>query len=519
MKILMVASENDALPGGKVGGIGDVLRDIPKALAQQGQLVDVVLPGYGAFSKLPQAKRIEVIEVEFAGHHQQVELFEVQQVFEQQNVTQWVLEHPLFAEGGAGNIYCDDPAERPFASDASKFALFCAAVAKAICNGLFGQVDVLHLHDWHSAMLSVLRAYDPQYIRLKQIPCVYTIHNLALQGIRPLSGDVSSLNMWFPKLKVDSNQTIDPRYPDCINPMRCGINLSDKVHVVSDTYAKEILKPSNSAQGYFGGEGLELDLQRAFDEKRLEGILNGCEYPQQEMQTPSFESLLQEMEDVLLQWSAKDEWVKSAHVVALTRLARWQRKGWSQKPVLITSVGRLTEQKASLLKQPLFDGRPAVEHLLDALGDKGVYVLLGSGDKALEAQMRVIGSKWDNFIFLNGYSQGLSESLYGAGDLFLMPSSFEPCGISQMLAMRAGQPCLVHKVGGLSDTVKHLENGFVFNGPSQLEQANNMVSCFAQALELYQNDGARWQQLSDRALSARFLWQDSAQAYIDRLYR
>jgi starch synthase len=109
--------------------------------------------------------------------------------------------------------------------------------------------------------------------------------------------------------------------------------------------------------------------------------------------------------------------------------------------------------------------------------------------------------------------------MYAAGDLFLMPSSFEPCGISQMLAMRVGQPCLVHKVGGLSDTVKHLENGFVFNGSSQLEQANNMVSCFAQALELHYNNKARWQQLSDSALSARFLWQDSAQAYIDRLYR
>lgn len=519
MKILMVASENDALPGGKVGGIGDVLRDIPKALAQQGPQVEVVLPGYGAFSKLPGAEQIDVLEVDFAGHRQSVALYQVHQAYGQSNIVQWVMEHPLFAEGGIGNIYCDDPADRPFASDATKFSLFCAAVAKAICNGLFGQIDILHLHDWHSAMLSVLRAYEPDYKALKEIPTVYTIHNLALQGIRPLASDSSSLKVWFPKLKADLHQIIDPRYPNCINPMRSAINLSDKVHVVSSSYAREILRPSNPEQGYFGGEGLEMDLQRAYEEGRLHGILNGCEYDYNKRPELEFTELLALMENNLLEWIGKQETVKSAHMIAMTRLNRWLKHRWETPPLLLTSVSRLTEQKASLLRRSMCDGRSSIEHLLDRLDGHGVYVMLGSGDKALEAFMTSIAAKRDNFVFLNGYSQALSEQLYANGDLFLMPSSFEPCGISQMLAMRDGQPCLVHGVGGLNDTVSHLENGFVFTGSDQCQQVESMLQCLDDTLSLLQNELQKWQAIQSAAANARFLWSDSAEQYIEKLYR
>ena len=191
MKILMAAAENDALPRGKVGGIGDVVRDIPIALGKIDQQVDVVTPGYGAFSKLEGAQHVTSLKVTFGSQQEKVDIFKVS--FKKsaknasKNVTQWVIEHPLFAIGGAGKIYCDDPSNRPFASDASKFALFSAAVAKAVICDVFGKIDVLHLHDWHTAMVSVLRAFDPEYQQLKAIKTVFTIHNIALQGIRPLS--------------------------------------------------------------------------------------------------------------------------------------------------------------------------------------------------------------------------------------------------------------------------------------------------------------------------------------------
>ncbi|MEH6580803.1 MAG: glycogen/starch synthase [Halioglobus sp.] len=523
MKILMAAAENDALPGGKVGGIGDVVRDIPVALAAAGHQVDVVTPGYGAFSNLPGAENVGSVEVMFCRHPHTVELFKVPGKTAKENVTLWVLEHPLFAAGGEGKIYCDDPGDRPFATDAGKFALFSVALAQAIVDDLLPAVDVLHLHDWHAAMVGVLRAFDPAYKALQSIHTVYTIHNLALQGVRPLSGDESSLHAWFPELDYDLEKLNDTRAPHCINPMRAGINLSDKVHAVSPTYAREIQRASDPERGFFGGEGLHADLQAAAGEGRLHGILNGCEYPAQTARPLSPGELFLLCENESLKWIGKNSIVESAHLIASRRLAQiisaanTAEKDQDQ-PCIITSVGRITDQKVLLLRQIMPDGATALDQLLDVLGDKGFFILLGSGDTELEQFLTEVASRRRNFIFLKGYSEALSHSLYSSGDLFLMPSSFEPCGISQMLAMRAGQPCLVHSVGGLSDTVRGGEDGFAFTGDSLQNQAENMIVSFELALKTKREDGATWEKISEAAAAARFLWSDVADEIVDQLY-
>ena len=319
MHILMVAAENDALAGGKVGGIGDVVRDVPLALAGLGHRVEVLTPGYQAFSKLPGAKSCGSFGVEFQGKREQVEIFEVPGKKSTQ-VRNLVFEHRMFAIGGQGVIYHNDT-EQPFASDARKFALFNAAVAAAICEGLLDTPDVIHLHDWHAAIVAVLRSFDARYQALKSIPTVFTIHNLALQGIRPLRDDESSLKHWFPSLKYDQSTVADPRYTDCFNPMRAGINLCDKVHAVSPTYANEIVKPSDYERGFFGGEGLELDLQRAQQEGRLVGILNGAEYPSRKQKPPGIKALLDLCDAALMNWMAKSASVESAHQIAAMRIA------------------------------------------------------------------------------------------------------------------------------------------------------------------------------------------------------
>lgn len=536
MKILMAAAENDALPKGKVGGIGDVVRDIPLALADVDQEVDVVIPGYGRFSKLPDAQYITSLQVMFGGQAQFVEVFKISMNFLSNNsskkVTQWVIEHPLFAIGGIGEIYCNDPENRPFSSDATKFALFSVAVAKAIICDVFGKIDVLHLHDWHTAMVAVLRAYDPKYKLLQSTKTVYTIHNLALQGIRPLDDDESSLKAWFPNLPFEHSQITDPRYPHCFNPMRAAINLSDKVHTVSPTYAKEILLPSNPGQGYFGGEGLEADLRRAADSEKLYGIINGCEYPDERNEHENirlnFNDLMSLCENKLIKWIADKPLADNAHLIALARLKKLPNKAvssneqsinkQSKQPIILTSVGRITDQKVRLFKQVMQNGESALEQLLSLLADDGVFILLGSGDKQLEDFLTQIAAIKSNFIFLKGYSQPLSESLYCSGDLFIMPSSFEPCGISQMLSMRAGQPCLVHRVGGLNDTIIDNQNGFTFNGDNPLQQAKNMLSCFQSAIVKKKQSPKMWDKISSNALATRFLWRDVAKDYIKYLY-
>jgi len=518
MKILMAAAENDALPRGKVGGIGDVVRDIPLALANIGQNVDVVMPGYGSFSKLPDSKHITSLDLMFGGQLHTVDIFKVTVKNTHKTVTQWVIEHPLFAIGGVGEIYCDDPDNRPFAKDATKFALFSAAIAQAIISDVFGSIDILHLHDWHTAMVSVLRAYDPQYQSLKAIKTVYTIHNLSLQGIRPLDGDESSLKAWFPHVSFDHNHINDPRYPHCYNPMRSGINLSDKVHAVSPNYAKEILLPSNTEQGYVGGEGLENDLKNAVNTGRMHGILNGCEYPDKPNVRLDLKDLISLSETENLKWIADKPLLNNAHLIALTRLKQLSEKKQSKSPLIVTSVGRVTDQKIRLFQQIMPNGQTALEHLLTLLPEAGIFILLGSGDKKLEDFLAHISSTHSNFIFLQGYSEALSESIYSSGDLFLMPSSFEPCGISQMLSMRAGQPCLAHSVGGLSDTIIHNVNGFTFTGDTPLEQAENMLTCFQSAIVTKTTQTAQWNKICNNAHKARFLWQEVAENYIKYLY-
>lgn len=522
MNILMAAAENDALPGGKVGGIADVVRDIPLALAAEGQTVNVVMPGYGSLSQHLAAEHVTHITLNFAGHTERLEVFKFSLENSHNNVTQWIIEHPLFACGGEGQIYCNDPDDRPFASDASKFALFSAAVAKAITSEVFGKLDVLHLHDWHTAIIAILRAYDPEYQALQAIKTVYTIHNLALQGIRPIDGDESSLSAWFPNLFYDYDKIGDPRYHHCVNPMRSGINLSDRVHAVSPTYAKEILCPSHTEFGYFGGEGLENDLRNVADAGKLYGILNGCEYPDNNQAALALIDLLHVCEAQVMEWLANKPLLDIAHLTAATRIQQLLAKttsSTSSAPVMVcTSVGRITDQKVRLFQQVLSTGETALERLLTLMPDDAIFILLGSGDTKLEKYLTDVASVHSNFIFLKGYSQHLSDTLYSSGDLFLMPSSFEPCGISQMLSMRAGQPCLAHSVGGLTDTIVHDFNGFTFKGDNPDQQAENMLDCLKYVIEVKNNSPENWHNIGKNASQARFLWKDVARDYLKYLY-
>jgi starch synthase len=171
-----------------------------------------------------------------------------------------------------------------------------------------------------------------------------------------------------------------------------------------------------------------------------------------------------------------------------------------------------------LLVEPGGSGRSGLEAVLVLLGPQGVYIMLGSGDPADESFFVGMSARSENFIFLNGYSEECARALYANGDLFLMPSSFEPCGISQMLAMRDGQPCLAHAVGGLKDTVREGLNGFTFEGDSIPEQVDNLAAAFARASELKRGNPKKWRELCAGALGSRFSWSESVARYLEKLY-
>ncbi|NNF17139.1 MAG: glycosyltransferase, partial [Gammaproteobacteria bacterium] len=344
---------------------------------------------------------------------------------------------------------------------------------------------------------------------------VYTIHNLALQGIRPLTDHSSAFTSWFPGLGFRYNEVVDPRYHDCINPMAVAIRLADKINTVSPTYALEILEPDEPAHGFYGGEGLELDLQVAARQGRLVGILNGCDYMAEASRRPAWKLLRDSMLDALRLWISNTTHVHSAHYLMLTRITAQLRR----KPAAIfLSVGRITLQKVGLFLQLTSSGRTALEEILDGLGTGELMVFLGNGDRELERALTQLANRHKNFVFLKGYLDELPDLLYRSADLFLMPSTFEPCGISQMLALRESVPCVVHGVGGLKDTIDHQRTGFVFDGDSPAEQADNFVEAVRAAQLMRSTEPERWQKICDAAGAARFSWEHSARDYARELY-
>lgn len=513
MHILMIASENDAIKGAKVGGVADVVRDAPRALANFNHHVSVIIPDYANYAEQFGHCTEAHFYVAFAGQMEEVILKKLGD--EHHNVQQYVISHPSFI---TGSVYLNDIDNRPFARDATKYAFFCAAIAEAITLDLFAPIDVVHLHDWHSAVFAVLAKYSERYQPLTAIKQVFTVHNIALQGIRPFRYDSSSLEAWFPALSYDGQVICDPRYPHCFNPMRAAINLVDKVHVVSKTYADEVLLPSQPERGFFGGEGLEQDLINAKVHGKLVGIINGCEYPEHDEVHADFDAFLRRAKYNVFNWMAKSVELKTVQYLANERINEWLANTSVTGPIF-TSIGRLTDQKVLLLRQTR-DHVPVLSTILSLLAQaNGRLVILGSGDSQIEFEFMQLMAKHNNFLFLNGYGQDLSDELYGLGDLFLMPSSFEPCGISQMLALRAGQPCLVHGVGGLKDTIIDNETGFVFFGDNLNSQIDGLLEKVSQAIECYQHDQTHWQQLITNAKQARFGWHQSAEQYIQALYQ
>jgi len=522
MHILFATAENGAFEGGKVGGIGDVTRHLPPALAKHDCRVTVVAPSHGFLHLRGGAEKIDRLSFIFRGYPHTADIFSLAPQQPHPGVDHLIVHHPALesfdSHGGGHRIYTDDPPDRPFYTDASRFAFFGAAIAAAASGGLFGSIDCIHLHDWHAAFVAILRAFHPDYSNLKKTRIVFTIHNLALQGIRPLRGSDSSLEAWFPGMTYNWSDVADPRWPDCVNLMASGIRLSDIVHTVSPAYAREIQNPSRKPQ-FHGGEGLESDLIRVNREGRLFGILNGCDYPAEKPHGKrSFPGLLNIFRSKVLRWTGPWEMVPTSQFVAYARSLELERR-FRDTPLLLTAVSRIVDQKVLLLRESDSNGTSGLEGLLDAIGRDGCFILLGNGDREYEQFFVEISARRDTFLFVNGYSDEGADALYTSGDLFIMPSSYEPCGLSQLLAMRSGQPCIVHNIGGLKDTVDDGVNGFAFSGDAIHQQVDHFVQTVRTALSIKRENPSAWREICRSAAATRFRWTDTAEQYIRHLYR
>ncbi len=533
-QVLMVSAECRDLA--KVGGLADVVRDLSQALKTLGTRVSVVMPCYDRIRH--PAEPVDTLNVQFGSRADWlVRVFRL----ELDGVPVYLMRSDEFFGGEYGDVYIDSErlGRGPFEDDAQRFAFFSAAVLEFTRKypGLSG-INALHCHDWHTGVLLTLLKYDSRYNQLASVlHTLFTIHNLDYQGVRPfeLTGDrdLVSFSQWFPGLyqelmageKLDAIRDLHAPVP-CFNPMRAGIRLADNVNTVSPNYMREITQPDDPLRNFIGGRDLEQDLR--LRGARLYGILNGLDYEANDPSklSPPFDAglpnwqrsrrlhkinLMDGLSTHLEKMAVKlGKRFKNSETV-LEKMSGFQPDEWSDK-LLVVAVTRAVRQKVNILLETL-DGASSV---LQGILERDIFLLvLGTGD--LEGQLEEI-NRHENGLFICAFDPGFANLLYAGGDIFLMPSDFEPCGITQMIAMRNACLPLVPEVGGLKDTVQDMHTGFVYRGSNRPAARQALLDTLDKAMDCYLHDRKQWNSMQEQAMNARFEWTASAKQYIE-LYR
>ncbi|MFN4087901.1 MAG: glycogen synthase GlgA [Alphaproteobacteria bacterium] len=476
MRVLHAAAE--LYPLVKTGGLGDVTAALPAALAAQGVDARLLLPGFPGFMRgLAGVRPLAPLPApHWAGP---ATLCEAR--VPESGLLAYLVDAPALYDR-PGHVYLG-PDGRDWPDSHRRFALLGMAAA-ALAEGFdpAWAPDVVHAHDWHAALA-------PVYLRVAGggAASVLTIHNLAFQGLFPASA-FADLDLPAMLFGLDGLE-----FWGRVSFLKGGLLAADRLTTVSPTYAAEILTPEH-------GMGLDGVLRgRAAD---LAGILNGVDYA---VWDPARDPLL------AAPYDAADPAGKAACRTALERAC-----GWAPDPgaLVLGAVTRLTEQKG-------FDLVLAAAESLAALGCR--LVLLGSGEADLEAGFRRLADAAPDRVWVHiGYDEALAHRIYGGADAMLVPSRFEPCGLTQLYAMRYGTLPVVRRTGGLADTVDDLGGrdrvpaggtGFAFAAV----EVDALLGAVARAVAA-RADAPRWAAARRRAMTADFGWPRAAAHYAD-LYR
>jgi starch synthase len=453
MKIAIFASE--VVPYAKTGGLADVAGALPLALAQEGQEPAVVMPLYKAVDRAKSGLRKIKQDIWQAEPASGVKVY-------------FIDNPPLYARDG---LYGDGLADHK--DNLERFVFYCRRSLELLKDIGF-KPDILHAHDWQAALapvyLKTIYAGDEFF---KKSRSVLTIHNIGYQGL--FSGED------FPKTGLP--QALfgieGLEFYGKVNLLKGGVEFADIINTVSRTYSREI----QSAEFAFGLEGV---LNKRKD--ALFGILNGLDYS---IWDPASDR------SIAANYSAADPAGKARCKRELQKLCRLPVE--NELP-LIGIVSRLAEQKG-------FDILPGA---IDAICGMGLQlVILGTGDLKYHNIMEELAKKYPEKIslFLK-FDDALAHKIYAGGDIFLMPSRYEPCGLGQLISLRYGTIPLVFKTGGLADTVNS-RNGFVFRQYS----SEALASAVKKAVSAFKQR-ASWGALMQAAFKCDFSWQESAKQYI-----
>ncbi len=465
MRVVFICSEYEGLL--KTGGLADATRGLATALQQLGHQVEVIMPRYAALYQLPMAAEWQSLYFDLSGYpygcavrHLEVDGIKVS----------LIEHHDFFARA---RPY--DDGEQPYPDNVQRFAFFCKA-ALTYLQRSEAPVDIVHGHDWQSA-LAACYLKEMAVEALEHTKFVLTIHNAAYQqGLSAADVRLIGLGNW--QLPTDFH----------LSMLSLGIWQADKLNTVSDGYRQELLSEP-AANGLAA-----LYQMRQAD---FVGILNGCDYGRWDPSTDL--SLVAQYDATNLQGKS----LCKAELLRQTQLPKLDLP-------LFVAVSRVTGQKGfSYLI-------PALKRFLPQA--KAQVVLMGTGEQQFLQPLRLLEQEFpSHFRLLEGFDESLSHQVEAAGDYFLMPSLFEPCGLNQIYSLRYGTVPIVRATGGLKDTVVGYPaaeaTGLSFMQPD----ATELFEAMSQALSLF-DDKKNYQFVQQRGMQQVFSWQQAALSY-EILYR
>lgn len=474
-KILFVASES--VPFIKTGGLADVAGSLPKYFDKKEFDVRVMIPKYAC---IPEEWKQKMqynthFYIDLAWRKQYVGILET----EYEGIKFYFVDNEFYFAGDKPYGYIHE--------DIEKFAFFCKASLSALPSLGF-RPDIIHCHDWQTGLIPVyLHDMFMENDFYHGIKTIMTIHNLKFQGIWDLKKvkDITGLNQsFFASDKLEA-------YGDA-NYLKGGIVYADLVTTVSESYAEEIKMP-------FYGEKLD-GLMRARS-NCLSGIVNGLDYNEWNPETDNL---------IYTNYNAKT--FRKEKVKNKRGLQKELGLAQDDRKFMIGIVSRLTDQK----------GLDLVDYVIEEICAEDVQlVVLGTGEEKYEHLFRHFEWKYHDRVSANiYYSNECSHKIYAACDAFLMPSLFEPCGLSQLMSLRYGTIPIVRETGGLKDTVEPYNEyegtgtGFSFANYN----AHEMLNTINYAKDVYYNRKREWNKIIDRAMAVDFSWNNSAKKYAD-LYR
>lgn len=472
MNILFVLAE--AFPFIKAGGLGDVGGSLPIALHNEETDVRVMMPKYSSINPelLKESKVIAEVNMHLGWRKLRFNVEELTY----KGIRFYFIDNPY---------YFDRDKLYGFGDDGERFAFFSKAALECLPHIGF-KPDILHCHDWHAALVPLLlRDFYSWFDYYGSMKSVLTIHNLKHQGICAYSffDDVLGLIGNRPAWEKMESEGV-------LNFFKAGLLAADLVTTVSPSYAEEIKQP------YYGEK---LDWILRYRQEDLYGILNGID-------TEKFNP----MTDSNLKVNYKTSLDKKLQ----NKLSLQEELGLpvSKEIPMLSIVSRLVDQK----------GLDLLAYILEEMLQMDLQlVVLGTGEKRYEDMFRYFEYRFpDKIRALMVFDDNLSHKIYGSSEMLLMPSQFEPCGLSQMIAMRYGTIPIVRETGGLKDSVTSYNkytgegNGFSFSNYN----AHELLFAVENAVRMYYEDKESWKGLVKNALNSDFSWKKSAEKYLE-LYK